>query len=219
MADHTANRLDYEALPPGTIRLLVLQPGSTSTKISFSIRNTIIADPEDYDGLSYTWGLVEPPFYLDNDGRQIRVTKNLHDALHRMRLPDKSRVVWVDALCINQADEKEKSIQVAMMREIYSKVQRLFIWLGEPPNQGEDKLAADAMSRMSTILKKYADPLHLRIGNKTSHNETYKEWRRLAEPEILTTITPSHREALAHVFECPWFSRVWIVQEAIAAPG
>lgn len=49
------------------------------------------------------------------------VTQNLHAALKRLRLQHQSRLLWVDAICINQDDTSEKSFQVAMMSEIYSK--------------------------------------------------------------------------------------------------
>ena len=48
-----------------------------------------------------------------------------------MRLPHKSRVVWIDAICINQTDIEERSQQVEMMGLIYSKAVRNLIWLGE----------------------------------------------------------------------------------------
>lgn len=63
------------------------------------------------------------------------MTRNLHAALKRLRLPDKPRTLWVDAICINEADLVEKSRQVALMGEIYSKTTRGIIFLGEEPEE------------------------------------------------------------------------------------
>jgi len=63
------------------------------------------------------------------------VTRNLHAALNRLRLPDKPRTLWVDAICIDQADVVEKGHQVALMGEIYSKTTRGIIFLGEEPEE------------------------------------------------------------------------------------
>jgi len=59
------------------------------------------------------------------------VTTNLGLALRFMRLEDKERIMWVDALCINQADIPEKNHQVRQMRDIYLGAQWVVAWLGE----------------------------------------------------------------------------------------
>lgn len=42
------------------------------------------------------------------------------------------RELWVDAVCINQADLKERSPQVLLMSTIYSSARCVNIWLGTP---------------------------------------------------------------------------------------
>ena len=59
------------------------------------------------------------------------VKPNLFLALKRLRQPTQGRIVWVDALCIDQDNVKEKIHQVAMMGDIYRSSSRVLIWLGE----------------------------------------------------------------------------------------
>jgi hypothetical protein len=59
------------------------------------------------------------------------VTKNCKLALCYLRKEESGRVLWVDAICINQKDDKERGHQVGMMRDVYSKATEVLIWLGE----------------------------------------------------------------------------------------
>jgi hypothetical protein len=47
-----------------------------------------------------------------------------------LRLEDRKRLIWADAVCINQADDEEKSWQVRMMGDVYRNADRVLIWLG-----------------------------------------------------------------------------------------
>jgi hypothetical protein len=97
-----------------------------------------------YEALSYVWGSVEDKqlIYIqpsddkgDNSSagnvRCLRVTKNLHAALSRIRDRVLDRVLWIDAICINQEDNKEKGHQVQSMAKIYASANRVIVWLGE----------------------------------------------------------------------------------------
>jgi hypothetical protein len=65
------------------------------------------------------------------DGQKVVVGSELYDALRRLRHPKRERLIWIDALCINQQDVKERNTQVGNMREIYRKADHVLIWLGE----------------------------------------------------------------------------------------
>ncbi|KAK3942808.1 heterokaryon incompatibility, partial [Diplogelasinospora grovesii] len=84
-----------------------------------------------YEALSYTWGdpRVTEPVLLN--GQEYHATTNLRCALEYLRLPDRKRTLWVDALCINQADNDERCREVQRMGDIYSKAERLTVWLGD----------------------------------------------------------------------------------------
>lgn len=94
---------------PTEIRLLSLKPGPIGSPIECTLIHSHIQGQE-YEALSYEWGkqkLDEATIMLSGSTRKIR--KNLHNALSRIRdsETDKARVLWIDFLCINQADNKE----------------------------------------------------------------------------------------------------------------
>jgi hypothetical protein len=65
-----------------------------------------------------------------NEVAGLAITKNLHDALLRLRLPTQPRLVWTDAICINQEDIEERGSQVKLMGDIYRFADSVVIWLG-----------------------------------------------------------------------------------------
>ncbi|KAF4625929.1 hypothetical protein G7Y89_g12234 [Cudoniella acicularis] len=77
--------------------------------------------------------------------------RNLDNALRVLRNHDTPRCLWIDALCINQKDDAEKSVQVALMGSIYSKALRVVIWLGA---ENESPNSALAMSTLRSIKAK-----------------------------------------------------------------
>ncbi|KAK5163904.1 uncharacterized protein LTR77_010298 [Saxophila tyrrhenica] len=130
------------------IRLLLLRPSPDPTA-------PIECDPETrslngdgpaYEALSYTWG---PPYPSHDDadivfscyneqpraitlrGQEVGVKSNLYDCLLRFRSKETTRVLWVDALCINQQDLEERAQQVSIMSEVYKQCTSALIWLGE----------------------------------------------------------------------------------------
>ncbi|KAL2354621.1 heterokaryon incompatibility, partial [Cryomyces antarcticus] len=83
-----------------------------------------------YEALSYVWGNPADPKYIELDKQKFPVTHNLHATLRALRNNRTKRVLWVDALCINQADIPERIAQVAQMRHIYEAAQEVAVWLG-----------------------------------------------------------------------------------------
>jgi hypothetical protein len=59
------------------------------------------------------------------------ITNNMECALRHLRYTESPRVLWVDAICINQQDIDEKSKQVAMIVRVYNAAQTVYAWLGE----------------------------------------------------------------------------------------
>ncbi|EME81956.1 uncharacterized protein MYCFIDRAFT_18284, partial [Pseudocercospora fijiensis CIRAD86] len=84
-----------------------------------------------YDALSHCWGPQDflCPLLL-RDGI-FPITRSVHDALQRIRYRNRDRYLWVDAVCINQEDDAEKSQQVSKMLTIFKKALHVVIWLGE----------------------------------------------------------------------------------------
>lgn len=114
------------------MRLLVLDPATDPESVlRASFRTVCLDNVPPYEAISYTWGAPEFPERIEVDNRLFPITTNLACALKSFRQPDTERILWADAICINQKDVQEKSQQVAMMARIYQKARRVLIWLGE----------------------------------------------------------------------------------------
>jgi Heterokaryon incompatibility protein (HET) len=77
-----------------------------------------------YEALSYVWGGSDKHQSVFIDGCDLPVTVNLHNALSRLRDRSFERIIWVDSICINQADEQEKGRQIQSMAKIYGQANR-----------------------------------------------------------------------------------------------
>ncbi|KAI1173328.1 heterokaryon incompatibility protein-domain-containing protein [Nemania sp. FL0916] len=87
-----------------------------------------------YDALSYTWGDGKTTQIITCNGLDFPITENLSQALRALRAsqyPGENRYLWVDAICINQADDAEKSRQVSNMFLIFKSATMVIAWLGE----------------------------------------------------------------------------------------
>ncbi|KAF2008541.1 hypothetical protein BU24DRAFT_322258, partial [Aaosphaeria arxii CBS 175.79] len=105
----------------------------------------------DYIALSYTWGDPKVTVPVLCDGKIINITGNLKEALWQLREnrkgiarrsypkkhPSHHLYYWIDAVCINQSDEVEKSCQVGLMAGIYRRAYKTIVWLG-PPDANSD---------------------------------------------------------------------------------
>jgi hypothetical protein len=82
------------------------------------------------------------------NGAKFQVTESLVVMLHHIQDDAKVWTLWIDQLCINQSDSAEKSAQVPLMKEVYSKAKQTIVWLG-PAADGSDlamKFLADVGS-------------------------------------------------------------------------
>jgi hypothetical protein len=124
------------------IRLLALEPGEWSETISGTLSSFSLDNAPSYDALSYVWG---NPAFTRNillDGYAFPVTINLESALRYLRHPRRSsrepRVVWIDAICIDQQNLEERSSQILLMRQVFQSAKMVLVWLGEATNQSRD---------------------------------------------------------------------------------
>ncbi|WAO96031.1 Hypothetical protein NCS54_01368800 [Fusarium falciforme] len=145
----------------GDIRILSLLPGLFNDPIRCGLTVEPIEQDLQYDALSYMWGdpSVTQPITVDNN-ESFPATASLHEALRHLRLPDQVRHLWVDAVCINQSDTKERSHQVALMKDIYSKAGTVRVWIDvhlSPHNDAVRKLLS--FSSRSTLDDLGDDPV------------------------------------------------------------
>src|SRR6187402_1200250 len=108
-------------------RLLRLLPGSKSQDVECSLVNTSPDSMPEYDALSYSWGSSKDPhFTIWIDRIPVPVRENLYYALLALRRSSQAqvRVLWVDAICINQRDDAERSSQIQQMDMIYGQAEQ-----------------------------------------------------------------------------------------------
>lgn len=98
---------------------------STKSRTLFSRRN------REYEAISYTWGDPTPNCVIQVDGKSLGLPSNSEKVLRRMAFPDRRRVVYIDAVCINQADLAERASQVLLMGDIYRYGQSTLVYLGD----------------------------------------------------------------------------------------
>ena len=189
------------------IRLLTLLPGRASSDIRLCLDPVPFTDdavPE-FEALSYTWGSPDNPvnIFVGASGfHTLPVTQNLAEALPYLRYEDKPRILWIDAICVNQQDVEERNSQVARMADIYSKAKIVVVWLG--PESHDSPRAIEAMQWIDSniAVDRKRPAWHSRSDEKHWIDE--REELRLEKEDY---------EALYNFFSRPWFSRLWIWQE------
>lgn len=143
-----------------SFRLLVLLPGTGDNEIQCQIDEYTFEQPilasnntpsvPTYTALSYTWGTSNKEACIRINWKHFFVTDNLFSALKALRRTSTQVILWVDAICINQADVKEKQRQVLQMRRIYEHAATVIIWLG----LGSDS-SDEAMELMSQAAARF----------------------------------------------------------------
>jgi hypothetical protein len=101
-----------------------------------------------YETISYAWGETTLAGHILVDGGVINIPASAVSALQYMRLPDKSRTLWIDCICIDQQDEMEKNHQVALMSDIYTNSHQTLSFIGE-----DDGTAAKAFEGIKLMHK------------------------------------------------------------------
>jgi hypothetical protein len=105
-----------------------------------------------YEALSYTWGGMEMAASVRIATQTHGVTENLYLALQHLRYRDEDRILWVDAICIDQSNSKERGHQVNQMRTIYTRADRVLIWLG--PASDDAYVLLDSLKRLEQRSKR-----------------------------------------------------------------
>lgn len=114
-------------------RLLRILPKDTSNLIKTKLVLACLDDESlRYEALSYTWGGSLRLHQILLEGKPYLITKNLATALAHLQLLDADRLIWIDALCIDQSSSTERSEQVTLMRDIYLNARNgVVVWLGD----------------------------------------------------------------------------------------
>ena len=125
------------------------------------------------------------------NGRRAYVQANLYDALIQLR-KEEPAAYWIDALCINQNDDNEKSAQIQMMGRIYESAEKVAVWLG----------------RLPTLLQPVMESLI-----KSDQNETSKIFTHIMSNKIDPMFVAKRLAVFAWLLTRDWFRRAWVIQE------
>ncbi|KXS94525.1 hypothetical protein AC578_4149 [Pseudocercospora eumusae] len=191
------------------IRLVTVEAGRRDD-INCELK-TVSLDGElpQYESVSYCWGDTTKKCTINVDDQTMDVSKNAHAALMRIRDPTIDRTIWMDAICINQADVEERGSQVSNMHLVYHRATRNLIWLGE-----DDGLVAPALETMRIIL----DEARLETDNfRTFFEEVYDDAGHIP-PSLSGFMSHFEVETFLKLLARPWFQRLWVVQEAALSP-
>ena len=224
MAPYEYSALDESA---SEIRLMTLLPGRFEDDISITIETVVLTKEHipQYEALSYVWGSPENPMDISVKARKpkrsksvsllgrsrrrrleacshgtISVTQNLTTALPYLRMRDRPRVLWFDAICVNQQDIAERGQQVKRMAAVYSMASPVIVWLG--PESQNSTLAVRAIDHLGSLVR-----VDWNIYEMTS----------VSTGETITqAIDPFDDEtwkSVGDLLRRPWFERLWIWQE------
>lgn len=147
----------------------------------------------------YQQGGIYPSKVIECGSGKVEIGGELFVALKALREPTNDRLIWVDALCINQANYDERSQQVQLMGSIYEQAARVIVWLGEMFSDVEE--APTTLSQLAQRLvplwkaeQEGMDPL-----SRMLEIERFK-----ADPEVRAL----HWDSLAELLKRGWFERV-----------
>ncbi|KAM5369986.1 hypothetical protein ACJZ2D_008669 [Fusarium nematophilum] len=199
--------LSYEPLPSDHyIRLIRLNPGVLDDPVHLSLIPTSLDSNPAFEALSYAWGdATSDPRVVHCHEALLQVGQSLHSALVHLRHQTETRVLWADAICINQKDDEERGQQIQIMADIYSAAARTLIWLG----------------------KETSDTIHAFAAIQHFHDESRIDWTLFPPGNgtmpryygLLEAIFGSRHAAevkqIGQLFCRSWFGRKWIVQEVL----
>ncbi|KAN0099155.1 Heterokaryon incompatibility protein (HET) domain containing protein [Hyaloscypha variabilis] len=193
-------------------RLLILEPGSFDDELKCRLKSVDQLDEHNYEALSYYWGKRPGAITEMSSGQHIHITANCEAALRRLRLQNESRLLWVDAVCINQSDKAERSRQVEIMQEIYTSANRVIIWLGEEIAQ--DSLALKTLHYLRSRISAEQDLQSLvRLG----WYRDKKSGKVLSGGADTSILRENSYEHLINLLRRAWFRRTWVIQEDASA--
>lgn len=174
-----------------SIRILALHRSSNYLDpLTCTIQHVRLSDASlKYEAVSYVWGdtTEQESIYLHNGRRELRVGRSCSKVLRDLRRKDYDRLVWIDAICIDQENLVERAEQVCIMTDIYESAFEVLVYLGEETTG----------SRI--LFEELAEATEALLQGKSL------DQRPLPSANVI--------QALDDLLQRPWFKRVWVLQE------
>ncbi|KAE9378320.1 HET-domain-containing protein [Stipitochalara longipes BDJ] len=202
----------YEKMPIGKwIRLLRLFPGVSDEQIQLELFTTELDSAPPYEAISYCWGDPNDQQDIICCGQTMSITRSLYTGLKCFRDPEHARILWADAICINQSNDDEKGVQVTMMGDVYDHAFRVLVWLGDASIEN----AKEAFN----LIRKINEYIESQI---VESELVVDPWKAILEvPKLVDRKrlfqTDSQSQALRNLLSRPWFYRLWVLQEVALA--
>ena len=220
-SDKDSTPYKYNILPKDSIRVLSLLPGNKSAPLQCEIHRADVpglnspgvASGPTFEALSYAWGDSNLCQRLYCNNSLIKITQSLFDALFHLRYPKATRTLWVDAVCIDQNNNRERIKQIPLMKEIYQHASCVMIWLG---------LADQSSGRALDLLRLAANYLRQETGQSMPTAEWALRFReRFSDDRNRQWGFPPKEDLKSWpvdaIFQRSWFFRCWTFQEAALA--
>jgi hypothetical protein len=205
------------SLKPGQIRLLTIHPcPDFKAKVGCSLS---VHEPTDrpYKTLSYVWGGQKDQLFptILLEGVEFKVTVNLESAMWYIRDPSKDVVIWIDAICIDQMNDDEKTEQVKRMSEIYEGSVETIVWLNIDECPQAAKFLQHWAKRFVEVNgnEKQVWASWYRGSGKRSVANLLQDIQRFDGP--FSMLGPENWEAVKSLITRPWWQRLWVFQEAV----
>ncbi|QDS74168.1 hypothetical protein FKW77_001761 [Venturia effusa] len=146
-----------------------------------------------YEALSYTWGSSEKFSHIILNGCRMDITKNLWVILNDLESWETDRILWIDAICIDQGNHKERGHQIDQMGKIYRQAEEVIIWLGHSTVE-------------TNIAMEFMQSLHVQHDSAAIDKPI---WGLDQDSGVI--------RGFSELFKRPWFRRIWILQEVANA--
>lgn len=207
-----SNSYDYDKidLDGPAFRLVRLHQGD-SGELSCDLFQAVLHQRDEiipYEALSYTWGPIAGHHSIVVNDQKMSITANLYLALKSLRYPHSDRILWIDAVCINQSNVKERNHQVAQMSDIYKQANRVIFFLGNAT------FTTDAFMHFMQLVQQECSKYAYRTW--TRDDERWKKIWAVAQ-EKTEPFEDVPCQGLKSLLSRPWFRRVWILQEVANA--
>ncbi|GKZ33157.1 hypothetical protein AbraIFM66950_002943 [Aspergillus brasiliensis] len=200
--DHP-DAFSYSPLNPDAveIRLLTILPDKNEkSPVKCNLQTVSLNNPPEFEALSYVWGSVTEKVGITLDDIPFQVTTNLEAALKCLRHARKKRLIWIDFICIDQNNVKEKNTQLPLMGRIYKDATAVVAWLG-PINPNTEQTMAMIKRRESSL----AGLLHdVRLAARP--------WSQKARRDDIGSILDAVQGFL-DIVSAPYWGRIWTFQE------
>ncbi|KAJ8059609.1 hypothetical protein OCU04_011264 [Sclerotinia nivalis] len=201
--------------PKTYIRLLELgdvKIGDTTTELSCKVTTWHVDHAPSYHAISYVWGDPRVTTTIEVDGNNLQITTNGDYALRQARWLG-VRYVWMDSICIDQYDAKEKGHQVGMMGNIYRRASCVLSCVGPHSENSELLMRIPSKLFIPNHESKYRSQKFIPYisGSSRRFLQTLNLLAWLVQTQDVKKETVLN--SLFSFMKRPYFTRLWVLQE------